>query len=98
MRLKNKIRYVKRPQPGDVRVVTRFAWLPVVMDNDKTVKVWLERYKVIQTFVNKGSYNSSFCWVDNSRWDEDICIPMETKLDPRSLVKERRRIKKAMEE
>ena len=42
-----KIRDKKSPKIGDERTITKFAWLPIKIDN---YKVWLEAYDSFQKY------------------------------------------------
>ena len=97
MKLKRKIRYARKsPKPGDIRVINRFAWFPVVLYTDKFTKLWLEPYKVVQIFRNNGSYRfygRGMSWSDRWEWSDDVYLPMNCPPMSRLLVEERRRIK-----
>lgn len=45
----------KKPEVGETKIVTRFAWLPVRMD-DKTI--WLEKYDTIYIFQELSAFVS----------------------------------------
>ena len=66
-----KMRWTVKPRPenGDIRVIEKFALLPVFVGHDAR---WLERVKVEQTFsktyVNYESYDCE-CW-SNTRFLE----------------------------
>jgi hypothetical protein len=63
--MKFKYRYPKKVlSQGDVRVVKRFAWFPINLD-DKT-RVWLEYYNVIQKYkLTFRNYDyGEYCFID----------------------------------
>jgi len=43
-----KIKIAADPESGSLRVVSRFAWLPVKIDN--TTMIWLEKYYQVQRY------------------------------------------------
>ena len=100
MKLKHKIRYArKQPTLGDIRIIEKFAWFPVVPEHDKTIKIWWEKYRVVQTYNNYGRYHmyaQRIQWREHHAWGEDVVVAKDYKLDTRYLVLERRRIKEAM--
>jgi hypothetical protein len=99
MKLKHRVTYARKtPRPGDIRVIRRFALLPVILDSDKTAKLWLESYKVIQVFTNHGRYHfhgNGMTWVNHWLWCNYVLVS-NGPINGRILVKERKRIKEEM--
>lgn len=100
MRLKHKITYEKkRPTPGDIRVIKKFALFPTLLSDSKTSKIWLEPYWVIQLYVKGGEYRShgrSIYWADKYYWRDEFSSSgrwISTITAGRKLVEERRRVK-----
>lgn len=63
----------REPTVGEVRVIYRFAWLPVRVSEpvDHTdVWVWLEKYKVYQMYSNIPDGNGALFrdWEDCTKW------------------------------
>ena len=82
MRWKTKEKRVG-PKEGDGRIVTEFAWLPVVTADGYTV--WLEKYDSVQVY---GWYSVDIVerygmkWCTTNKWtkDQDKIKPSGTKL------------------
>lgn len=53
------------PEDGTQRIVTRFAFLPVELDDKNRTRIWLEFYKVILEYVSCWGV-----WVDYKKYQE----------------------------
>lgn len=40
--------------PGTMRVKTKFAWIPVALTYPSYVRVWFEKYYVVEEYVSVG--------------------------------------------
>ena len=66
---------IKTPQPGDKRIVRRFAWFPVEIEG---YKVWLETYETKEEYRKvmvesyNGLYYRDYRWVEISTWDQEL--------------------------
>lgn len=67
MIFKTKSKVKKSPKIGDVKVVEKYAWLPVRID-DETV-IWLHKYKVKYEWSNS-YFITEFDSGYEFRWEE----------------------------
>lgn len=56
----------KKKEMGDIRVKTKFAFLPTRINNNTVV--WLHKYKEKQMWVFTGYDYPSLDWVVKERW------------------------------
>lgn len=57
------------PEPGDLRVVKKFAWLPTRIDG---CRVWLERYTQVEKLI------WSWTHIEGAKFKVLRWIPVET--------------------
>ena len=62
---------IKTPQPGDKRIVRRFAWFPVEIEG---YKVWLETYETKEEYlkVYVDLYNTRYQWIEMCYWNRKL--------------------------
>lgn len=59
--MKWKKRIKNKPPLGDVRIIKKFAWLPVLIND---YYIWLEKYNVQQKYKNLIAYSLPCMWVN----------------------------------
>jgi hypothetical protein len=62
-----RIRRNPNPKTGDQRLRKKFLWLPLTLENETR---WLEKARVVQTYVEDVEIDMAGCPVPASYWQD----------------------------
>jgi len=63
-----------QPSKGDKRVVSKFAWKPLQIEQKK---IWFERYWIVETFGNR-----EWTWAGRYLWEKKPKLTSPKKKSP----------------